>query len=105
MGGGAWFENRRSSWRRPERCVSYLTEVCRADTVASIFKRISEPAPLAKFGAGVTDITQTYKVSRAGHPLLHPLTTRNIMFRGRLLSGGMNECSPSTEITSMQVVL
>jgi len=31
-------------------------------TVASIFKRISEPAPLAKFGAGIGDISQTYKV-------------------------------------------
>lgn len=29
---------------------------------ASIFKRISEPAPLAKFGAGVGDLSQTYKV-------------------------------------------
>jgi len=30
---------------------------------ASIFKRISEPAPLSKFGAGLADFSQIYRVS------------------------------------------
>lgn len=31
--------------------------------IASIFKRQSEPAPIQRFGPGLSDFTQTYKVS------------------------------------------
>ena len=47
--------------------------------VASIFKRMSELAPLAKFGAGVTDASQTYKVGASRDDLRFGRQSRELM--------------------------